>query len=96
MKYKFRIEFEACGEVWSTAILELDEAVITAVDDDWRSALYPLETPEEIAEHIAANMILGNLTLNQMDGWADQPATNAKIIKWPALAIWEIKAIALP
>ena len=53
------------------ATLVLDEDVINHVDDDFRKHLYPLNTPEEIAEHIARNMVLNGCELIQLDGWAD-------------------------
>jgi len=59
--------------------IELDSAVIDVVDDEWRSGLYNLRTPESIAEHIAGNLIRG-ARLSMLDGWADQPDGNARIV----------------
>jgi len=59
--------------------LELDDQVIDVVDDEWRAVLYNLNTPEEIAEHIALNLLEG-ASLSQLDGWADQESSNARII----------------
>ncbi len=53
------------------ATLNLDDAVIEAVDDEWRKSFYSLKSPKEIAEHIGRNLILG-ARLSQLDGWADQ------------------------
>lgn len=60
------------------AMLELDDAVIDTVDDEWRKKLYNLNTPEEIAQMIGENMIRG-MGLSGLDGWADQPDENAHI-----------------
>jgi hypothetical protein len=59
--------------------LTLDEQVISVVDDEWRSQLYNLHTPEDIAEHIAYNLIFNGGYLSDLDGWADQPDSNAKL-----------------
>jgi hypothetical protein len=56
----------------------LDDQIIDVVDDEWRSQLYNLYTPEEIAEHIGLALLQG-WTLKQLDGWADQPVTNARL-----------------
>ncbi len=71
-KRKFEITFNGI------AYIELDDQVIDVVDDEWRSHLYNLRTPEEIAEHIAYNLIFNNGSLSILDGWADQPDENAK------------------
>lgn len=62
------------------AIIEIDDAVIQAVDDDWRSSLYDLHTPEEIARHIGYNLIVNGLHLSSMDGWADQDNSLAQVV----------------
>lgn len=70
----FKVTF--CGE----ATIELNNQVIDVVDDDWRACLYPLDTPEDIARHIAYNLIFRHARLSGLDGWADQPDTNAVLI----------------
>jgi hypothetical protein len=70
---KFRVEFEDGKEI----ILFLNERVIDVVDDEWRSLLYDLKTPEDIAAHVAYNLVINRISLNKMDGWADQPKENA-------------------
>jgi len=76
-------------EITATVVIDLEEAVIDVVDDEWRSHLYNLKTPEEIAEHIAYNMIVNGAKLSQLDGWADQPDENATIMLGPS---WEFFA----
>jgi hypothetical protein len=73
-KKRFEVHFEC------DAVIELDDAVIDAVDDGWRSDLYKFYTAEEIADHIARNMIIDGTPLSHLEGWADQPDDNAKII----------------
>jgi len=75
-KRRFRVDFGDRGDV----TIELDEKVINVVDDVWRSQLYDLHTPEEIAAHIAANLVEGS-RLSRLDGWADQPDENARIVE---------------
>lgn len=67
------------------AVVEIDNDVIKAVDGDWRSVLYNLHTPEEIAEHIGYNLIVNGLRLSSMDGWADQDDSKAQLrgpVEW--------------
>ena len=62
-------------------IIELDNEVIKVVDDEWRSKFYNLITPQDIAEHIAFNIVVNHLELPMLDGFADLPIYYAKIIK---------------
>lgn len=82
-KRKFRVSFE--GE----AVIELDDAVIRVVNDEWRASFYQLVTPEDIAKHIGYNMIVNNAALDDLDGWADQPEGNAQVLRQPE---WEVDA----
>ena len=77
-------------EVLVTARFELDDQVIDVVDDEWREQLYNLKNEIEIAEHIGWNLVQG-LKLSQLDGWADQPDSNAKIL--PGYPDYEIDSI---
>lgn len=70
---RFKIEFSG------RAIIELDDEVIDVVDDEWRSQLYDLNTPEEIAEHVGYNLIINGISLSSMDGWADMDNKKAVI-----------------
>jgi hypothetical protein len=63
-----------------TAEIALDEKVISVVDDEWRGTFYNLHDIEDIAEHIAYNMVKNEVRLSQIDGWADQPDENAKLL----------------
>lgn len=91
-KRRFELHFSMYDEYVDSAVIELDDAVIEAVDDAWRAMFYNLHTPERIAAHVGYNLIINGLSLSQMDGWADQPAENARVIEWPELTDWEIEA----
>lgn len=60
--------------------IELDDIVINAVDDDWRKTFYDFNTPQQIAEHIAFNMVVNDLDLSNIDGFADLPNNLAKLL----------------
>lgn len=68
---KFTVTFSV------TAVIELDEQVLAVVDDEWRGQFYPLLDNSDIAEHIAYNMVSNGACLSQLDGWGDQPDSNA-------------------
>ena len=74
MTRKFHIEWVVGCDI------ELDEEVINRVDDEWRAALYNLNTPTEIAEHVAYNLVMNNARLSVLDGWADMRNDQAKVI----------------
>ena len=61
------------------ATLELADEVIEAVDKEWRGDFYNLPSPESVAEHIGRNL-LRSARLSMLDGFADQPDSNARII----------------
>jgi hypothetical protein len=63
--------------------IELEDSVIDVVDDSWRNQLYDLKSAEEIAEHIGINMVVNDAKLSQLDGWADQPDSNARMTLKP-------------
>lgn len=58
---------------------DIDDAVYAVVDDEWRSVFYDLNTKDEIADHIAFNLLRGR-TLSQLDGWANMPDSMARLI----------------
>lgn len=70
----FRIVFVCEVEI------EIDETAINQVDDEWRESLYNLVTPEDIAEHLAYNLVFNNAKdISYLDGWANLPKGLAKI-----------------
>ena len=70
------------------AKIQLADEVIDAVDDEWRGYLYNLYTPDKIAAHIGYNLIANRIPLSHMDGWADQPDENAKVLELD----WDVTA----
>lgn len=61
--------------------IELDDKVISSVDDDWRNTFYPsITTPQKIAEHIAFNMIVNDLKLSGIDGFANLSDEMARLV----------------
>ena len=89
---KFRVVFSNGGLQIAEGVIALHEGVINAVDDEWRSVFYDLNSPEEIADHIAYNICINNLDLHRMDGFADQPAHFASMLEWPDLGDWSVSA----
>ena len=80
--------------VRGAAILELDQAAIDVVDDDWRSCLYDLRGPIDIAEMIGRCMIVYGSRLSGLDGWADQPDELAALIDGPEWGTEEVIEIS--
>ena len=66
--------------IWEREI-ELDDEVINAVTDEWRSVFYKLKTPQEVAEHIAYNIIVNDARLCDLDGFANLPNEYAEILR---------------
>lgn len=77
-KKKFSVTFIVTAEI------ELDEQVISVVDDDWRNVFYDFYDDIDIVEHIAYNMLRNDASLSEIDGWGDQPNSNATLVggKW--------------
>ncbi len=76
-KKRFRVEFT--GE----AVIELDDAVIDAVDDNWRATFCDLNTIYDVAEYIAYNLVINDRSLSHLDGWADMSDKLARVIEDP-------------
>jgi len=84
MRRKFEIVIDGDVEV----VIDLDERVISVVDDEWRKVLYNLQTVDEIVTMVASCLLRG-WRLSQLDGWADQPDENAKILKGQWSRCWD-------
>lgn len=85
MKQKYNIDSEWDGhqgeKICFNGIIELEEEVINQIDDDWRENFYSsLITPNDIADHLAFNIIVNGATLSMLDGFANFPDDYAKII----------------
>ena len=72
-KRKFLVEL--------TCEVEIDDAVIAACDAKWRQSFYPLKKPEEVAAHVAYNMLVNGASLSQLDGFADKSDDMAEIMR---------------
>jgi hypothetical protein len=54
--------------------IEIDQRILDAVNDDWRSLFYNLVTDQQVAEHLAYNFVVNHCEdVRRLDGWADQP-----------------------
>lgn len=59
-------------EITLTASIEIDDAVFKATDNqDWRESFFDYWSDEEVAKHIAFNVLRNGLELTQIDGFAD-------------------------
>ena len=94
-KRRFKLDFSMYDEYVDSAVIELDDAVFEAVDNEWRAQFYNLHMAEGIAEHIGFNLIINHGQLSMLDGWADQPDENARVLVWPDLTGWDIEAEAV-
>ena len=74
MKRKFEVELRSFVDI------EIDEKVINTIDEEWRQHLYNLTSPEEIACHIAYNLVFNNAKLSDLDGFADQNDYDVQIV----------------
>jgi hypothetical protein len=92
MKRIFEVKIECNYDDLDTVIIELDQKVIDVVDNEWRSMFYPLFTPEDIAEHIAYNLVVNKAKLTYLDGWANLSDDMAKIIKYSEEPEWNFTA----
>lgn len=66
--------------VVGTAKLTIDDALIASIGDDWRKQFYALHTPKEIADHVGFNMMVHDLSLSEIDGFADRKDEEAVMV----------------
>lgn len=62
-----------------TVELEIAEEVFAAVTDEWRKNFYDLRSDADVAGHVARNVMRGR-PLSRLDGWADMPDDNVKVV----------------
>jgi hypothetical protein len=84
---KFRVRFE--GEV---EIEVADELLKSCNTDEWRASMFPFKRDEQFVEHIAYNMVLNDLKLGSIDGYADQPERFVAVMRGPLAADWDTEA----
>jgi hypothetical protein len=54
--------------------VDLDQALIDAIDDEWRKTFYgDVRTPEDIAKHIAFACVVRGFRFSQLDGFNGLP-----------------------
>lgn len=69
---------ELVGEI----TIELDDKVIEAgASNEFKEVMGYTMKPVEVARHLAYQMMINNARLENLDGFADQPNENAKILK---------------
>ena len=75
MKHKFHVDKTWKGhyeeDIHFEGIIELDDAVINNVDDSWRKQFYDFNSLQQVINHIAFNMIVNDLKLSDIDGFAN-------------------------
>lgn len=75
MKHKFHVDKTWKGnyeeDIHFEGTLELDDAVIANVNDNWHEFFYDFTELQQIANHIAFNMIVNDLTLSRINGFAN-------------------------
>ena len=64
-----------------TCEIEIDDDVISAVDDKWRSFYYDLNDADAVATHVAFNMLVNGANLSQLDGFADKSDDMATVLR---------------
>jgi len=66
--------------------LDIDKALIEGVlNDQWRSMYYKLMTPDDVANHIAYNIVANQLQdVRMLDGFADREMKDVRVnsVKW--------------
>jgi len=71
-------QFEVELTVFCT--IEIAQSVLDGVlTDEWRAQFYALTTPQDVADHLAYNMVVHRAGLSQLDGFADHPDRDARV-----------------
>lgn len=61
--------------------IEVDDKLFKSVlTDEWRKVMYPFHTREEVAGHLAYNL-MRDVPLTSMDGFANQKPERARLIE---------------
>lgn len=62
--------------------IELEDAVIEAgASEEFKFVMGYTMTPQEVAADLAYHLIVNGATLDQLDGFADQPKDSVKILR---------------
>jgi hypothetical protein len=74
MKPKLHVKRGRRFIVTMSVEIEIAPALLKSVlTDEWRKVMFPFYTAEEVAAHLAFNMVQGT-QLGNIDGYADQPS----------------------
>jgi len=70
--------------------IEIDDAVIEAgQSEDFKKVFGAKMKPQDVANHIAYNILVNSARLSQLDGWADLPDDNVRIIR----DVWDFEEL---
>ncbi|KSV16461.1 hypothetical protein DA01_03595 [Dehalococcoides mccartyi] len=84
---KFRMVIETEIEI------EIEDVAFDIVNEDWKNCFFDLDGEEEIAKHIALNMVINDRKLSQLEGWYGLRGDNARITLKPDWAVPSIEEI---
>lgn len=83
---KFRVRLATEIEV------EVSDALLRSCNtDEWRASMFRYTRDEQFVEHIAGNMVINNLSLHSIDGYADQSEKRVRLRR-PWLGEWDVEA----
>ena len=88
VKRRFRLELTCYLDI------DVDQRVIDAVDDEWRSVFYRnIVTPEDVAMHIGSNRVRNHAGLNMLDGFANLPPDLVRVVAedWDETEAYEVE-----
>lgn len=75
MKHKFHVDKIWKGnyeeDIHFEGTIEFNDAVINNVDASWRKLFYDFNSLQQVIDHIAFNMIVNDLPLSRIDGFAN-------------------------
>jgi len=67
------------GVMLSTHLHLSPRVIRRGVGPGFAAMVYPLATPDEVAEYVGYNMAVNGLRLSQIDGFADLPDGDAEL-----------------
>lgn len=73
------------------ATIDIAEEVLALASDANFCSYTGLQSREDIVQHIAFNLVINELTLSQVDGFADRKDDEAKVVEGPRTEGWEIE-----
>lgn len=67
--FEFMVLDDYSGEDIDKGVVHITQKVIDQVDDSFRRIFYDINTPEEVAAHIAFNLLINRGPVETLDGW---------------------------